>query len=135
MRQSWETMTSVSAGHIIMTPTPPVGSGWPQRESNPGPPHQELRALPTELRRPLLLLLLPPPLLLRLLFLYILLHNIMHLEWKETSNTVTFFRQLQCLIRKKNHNRRSYLLEPESKKKGIIHVYIWPSFHYSFNRI
>ena len=46
MRQSWETMTSVSAGHIIQTPTQPVGSGWPQRESNPGPPHQESRALP-----------------------------------------------------------------------------------------
>ena len=27
MRQSWETMTSVSAGHIILTPTQPVGSG------------------------------------------------------------------------------------------------------------
>ena len=26
MRQSWETMTSVSAGHIILTPTQPVGS-------------------------------------------------------------------------------------------------------------
>ena len=26
-RQSWETMTSVSAGHIILTPTQPVGSG------------------------------------------------------------------------------------------------------------
>ena len=37
-------MTSVSAGHIILTPTQPVGSGWPQRELNPGPPHQS-RAL------------------------------------------------------------------------------------------
>ena len=55
MRQSWETMTSVSAGHIILTPTQPVGSGRPQRESNPGPPHQESRALPTELPPP------PPP--------------------------------------------------------------------------
>ena len=55
MRQSWETMTSVSAGHIILTPTQPVGSGRPQRGSNPGPPHQESRALPTELPRP------PPP--------------------------------------------------------------------------
>ena len=55
MRQSWETMTSVSAGHIILTPTLPVGSGRPQRESNPGPPHQESHALPTELPRP------PPP--------------------------------------------------------------------------
>ena len=52
MRQSWETMTSVSAGHIILTLTQPVGSGWPQRESNPGPPHQESCALPTELLRP-----------------------------------------------------------------------------------
>ena len=42
-------MTSISAGHIILTPTQPVGSGQPQRESNPGPPHQESRALPTEL--------------------------------------------------------------------------------------
>ena len=41
MRQSWETMTSVSAGHIILTPTQPVGSGRPQRGSNPGPPDQE----------------------------------------------------------------------------------------------
>ena len=48
-------MTSVSAGHIILTPTHPVGSGRPQRGSNPGPPHQESRALPTELPRP------PPP--------------------------------------------------------------------------
>ena len=55
MRQSWETMTSVSAGHIILTPTQPVGSGRPQRESNPGPPHQESRVLPTELPPP------PPP--------------------------------------------------------------------------
>ena len=52
MRQSGETLTSVSAGHIILTPTQPVGSGWPQRESNPGPPDQELRALSTELPRP-----------------------------------------------------------------------------------
>ena len=52
MRQSWETMTSVSVGHIILTPTQPVWSGRPQRESNPGPPHQESRALPTELPRP-----------------------------------------------------------------------------------
>ena len=48
-------MTSVSAGHIILTPTQPVGSGRSQRESNPGPPHQESRALPTELPPP------PPP--------------------------------------------------------------------------
>ena len=52
-RQSGETMTSVSAGHIILTPIQPVGSGRPQRQSNPGPPHQESRALPTELPRPL----------------------------------------------------------------------------------
>ena len=52
MRQSWETMTSISAGHIILTPTQPVGSGRPQQGSNPGPPDQESRALPTELPRP-----------------------------------------------------------------------------------
>ena len=52
MRQSWETMTFISAGHIILTPTQPVGSGRPQRGSNPGPPDQESRALPTELPRP-----------------------------------------------------------------------------------
>ena len=46
-------MTSVSAGHIMLTPTQLVESGRPQRESNPGPPHQESRALPTELPRPL----------------------------------------------------------------------------------
>ena len=51
-RQSWETMTSVSAGHIILTPTQPVGTERPQRGSNPGPPHQGSRALPTELPRP-----------------------------------------------------------------------------------
>ena len=45
-------MTSVSAGHIILTPTQPVGSGRPQRESNPGPPHQESRALPQSYRAP-----------------------------------------------------------------------------------
>ena len=45
-------MTSISAGHIILTPTQPVGGGRPQRESNPGPPDQELRALPFELPRP-----------------------------------------------------------------------------------
>ena len=42
-------MTSVSAGHIILTPTLPVGSG---RESSLGPPHQESCALRTELPRP-----------------------------------------------------------------------------------
>ena len=45
-------MTSVSAGHIILTPTQLVGSGRLQRESNLGLPHQESRALPTELPRP-----------------------------------------------------------------------------------
>ena len=44
-------MPSVSAGHIILTPAQLVGSGWPQQESNPGPPHQKFRALPTELPR------------------------------------------------------------------------------------
>ena len=39
----------VTAGHIILTLTQPVESGWPQRESNPGLPHQESSALPTEL--------------------------------------------------------------------------------------
>ena len=48
-RQSGEIMTSISAGRIILTPTQPVGSGRPQRGPNPGPPHQESRALPTEL--------------------------------------------------------------------------------------
>ena len=55
MRQSWETMTSVSARHIILTPTQPVGSGQPQRGSNPVPPDQRSRALSTELLPP------PPP--------------------------------------------------------------------------
>ena len=45
-------MTSVSAGHIILTPTQPVGSGRPQRVSNSGPPHQESRALPQSYRAP-----------------------------------------------------------------------------------
>ena len=44
MRQSGETMTSVSASHIILTPTQPVGSGRPQRGSNPAPPSRS-RAL------------------------------------------------------------------------------------------
>ena len=52
MRQRGETMTSASVGHIILIPTQPVGSGRSQRESNPGPSHQEPRALPTELPRP-----------------------------------------------------------------------------------
>ena len=41
MRQSGETMTYVSAGHILLTPTKSVGSRWPQRGSNPEPPHHE----------------------------------------------------------------------------------------------
>ena len=45
-------MTSISAGNITLTPTQPVGSGRPQRVSNPGTPHQESRALPTEPSRP-----------------------------------------------------------------------------------
>ena len=44
MRQSWETMTSVSASHIILTPTQPVGSRRSQWESNPGPPYQVTRS-------------------------------------------------------------------------------------------
>ena len=51
-RQSRETMTSASACHIILTLIQPVGSGWPQRGLNLGPPHQELPALPTELTLP-----------------------------------------------------------------------------------
>ena len=47
-RRSGETMTSVSAGHIILTLTQPVRSGQQQWESNPGPPKQESSALPTE---------------------------------------------------------------------------------------
>ena len=41
-------MYSVSAGRIL-TPTQPVGSRRPQRESNPGPSHQESHILLTEL--------------------------------------------------------------------------------------
>ena len=44
-------MTAVSAGHIILRPTQPVGSGRSQRGSNPGSPHQKSRVLPTELTR------------------------------------------------------------------------------------
>ena len=43
-------MNHVSAGHIILTPTQSVRSGWPQRGSNPESPHQESRALQTELK-------------------------------------------------------------------------------------
>ena len=45
-------MTSVSAGHIVLTPTKPVGSEQQQRGSNPGSPQEEMRALPTEQPRP-----------------------------------------------------------------------------------
>ena len=55
-RQSWETMTSVSAGHIILTLTQPVGSGRSLRETNPVSPHQESRALPLSYHAPLFLL-------------------------------------------------------------------------------
>ena len=51
-RERIEEMSSVSAGHIILTPTQTVGSGRPQRESNPGSPYQESSAIPTELPRP-----------------------------------------------------------------------------------
>ena len=40
-----------SRSHYTETPTQPVGSGWPQRESCPRSPHQESRALPTEIPR------------------------------------------------------------------------------------
>ena len=45
-------MTSVSAGHIVLTSTQRVGSGSSRRESNIWPPDQESRALPSELPRP-----------------------------------------------------------------------------------
>ena len=45
-------MTSVSASHIILTPTQPVRSGRLERGSNQRPRHQESCALPTELPRP-----------------------------------------------------------------------------------
>ena len=50
--ESGETMTSVSAGHIILTPTQPVGSRWPKRGLNSGAPYQESRTLSTELPCP-----------------------------------------------------------------------------------
>ena len=34
-RHSPENMTSVSAGHIILTLTQPIGSGWSEQGSNP----------------------------------------------------------------------------------------------------
>ena len=51
-RQSGKTLTSVSAGHIILAPTQPVGSGRPQRGSKLRPPHLESHAITTELPRP-----------------------------------------------------------------------------------
>ena len=42
----------LSRSMIIQTPTQPVGSGRPQRESNTGPHHQESRALPQSYRAP-----------------------------------------------------------------------------------
>ena len=52
MRQR-ETMASVSAGHIILTPTQPVESWPPQRKLNPGLPHEESRGLSASYRAPL----------------------------------------------------------------------------------
>ena len=51
-RQSRETMTSVLAGHIILTSNQPVGSRHLEQNSNPPPRDQELLTLPTELLRP-----------------------------------------------------------------------------------
>ena len=45
-------MTSVTAGHIILIPTQPVGNWRPQREWKPQPPDQESRALPLSYRIP-----------------------------------------------------------------------------------
>ena len=42
-------MTSVSAGHIILTPKQPVGSGCQEQGSKPRLPDQMTRILPTEL--------------------------------------------------------------------------------------
>ena len=75
MRQGWETRTPVSAGHTILTPTQPVGNGRPQRESNPGPPHHESRALPTELMK------------IQMSYLYLVLLGV---------NRVTNFEHLKC---------------------------------------
>ena len=43
-------MTFVLAGHIILTPTQPVGSGRPQQESNPGVVHSTDWATPPPAR-------------------------------------------------------------------------------------
>ena len=53
-RERGETMNSVSASHIVLTvtPTQPVGSGCPDRGSNPQPPDHKSCALPTELTHP-----------------------------------------------------------------------------------
>ena len=48
-RKNGETMTSVSAGHIILIPTHPAGSGRPEPGSKLPPPDQKSRALPTKL--------------------------------------------------------------------------------------
>ena len=55
MRQSWETMTFVSVGHIILTPTQPVGRGRPQRKSNARPPTRSRALYRLSYRAP------PPP--------------------------------------------------------------------------
>ena len=51
-------MSYGSAGHIILTPTQQVGSGRLEWISNPRPPDEESRALPTELPPPPLFLLI-----------------------------------------------------------------------------
>ena len=50
-RRSEDTMTSASAGHIILTPTQPEATDRPEFGSTPRPPDPESRALPTELPR------------------------------------------------------------------------------------
>ena len=49
--QGGETMTSVSAGHIRVIPTQPVGNWRPARGSNPKSFDKKSRALSTELLR------------------------------------------------------------------------------------
>ena len=51
-RQSGETMTSILAVHIILTPTQPVGSRRQQQGSIPRPLDQKSRALPSEIPQP-----------------------------------------------------------------------------------
>ena len=48
-RQSAQTIDSDSGGHIILTPTQPVGSGQPELRSKSWPPNKKSRASPTEL--------------------------------------------------------------------------------------